>query len=273
MTAPRWPSSAEILEVCVLRQASDQPRTCAWCGRELSGRRTRWCSDRCEGDFLSNHWPQPGRAAAMARDGYACVRCGFVSWREARAARALEDRNPSGMVVWPAPTSFGDWAVALGLITIEEREDMSWDRDPSIDERIRQLPPAIEELIRAERAGWERLADEELARRPSWLGQRHELEVNHIQPVRGVRVAGCHHHLDNLETLCRPCHVQTTRKQILSTRAAGGTRSIACWEGDCSECWADDESCYCQHHATDPAEHARRLASLGPVQPSLEEVG
>jgi 5-methylcytosine-specific restriction endonuclease McrA len=44
-----------------------------------------------------------------------------------------------------------------------------------------------------------------------------ELEVNHIRPLAEVGVkhamAGCHHHLDNLETLCHDCHAKVTAAQ------------------------------------------------------------
>lgn len=41
-----------------------------------------------------------------------------------------------------------------------------------------------------------------------------QLEVNHIAPRRGRGYGpGCHHHLDNLETLCKPCHVAVTNLQ------------------------------------------------------------
>jgi len=38
-------------------------------------------------------------------------------------------------------------------------------------------------------------------------GQGRPIEVNHITPCLGAHgVVSCAHHLDNLETLCRPCH-------------------------------------------------------------------
>lgn len=43
-------------------------------------------------------------------------------------------------------------------------------------------------------------------------------EVNHIIPCKGQHGKwGCHHHSDNLEVLCKPCHKAETARQ----RAAG----------------------------------------------------
>lgn len=43
---------------------------------------------------------------------------------------------------------------------------------------------------------------------------QHQLEVNHIEPRNGQGYGkGCHHHLDNLETLCHNCHVVETKRQ------------------------------------------------------------
>ena len=58
------------------------------------------------------------------------------------------------------------------------------------------------------------------------VGERYTgLEVNHIEPRRGKGYGmGCHHHLSNLETLCRRCHVATTNAQRAALR---GTPSQA----------------------------------------------
>ena len=39
-------------------------------------------------------------------------------------------------------------------------------------------------------------------------------EVNHIEPRNGMGYEpGCHNHQKNLETLCHPCHLKTTKEQ------------------------------------------------------------
>ena len=52
------------------------------------------------------------------------------------------------------------------------------------------------------------------------------LEVNHIVPCRGKhRALDCAHHLDNLETLCLPCHQAHTsslpRARVPESEAGG----------------------------------------------------
>ena len=58
-----------------------------------------------------------------------------------------------------------------------------------------------------------------------WTVTHHErvmvgkLEVNHIEPRKGEGYQnGCWHHLDGVETLCRPCHVEVTQEQLRQWR-------------------------------------------------------
>lgn len=53
------------------------------------------------------------------------------------------------------------------------------------------------------------------------------LEVNHRIPRNGRGYyESCAHHLEGLETLCRPCHAQETSKQIRARRLARGLRIL-----------------------------------------------
>ena len=63
-----------------------------------------------------------------------------------------------------------------------------------------------------------------LWRAPQWesLRQSCSLEVNHRVPRRGGGYhAGCHHHLEGLETLCHRCHAEVTAAQQRAMRAVG----------------------------------------------------
>ncbi|QBP29732.1 HNH endonuclease [Mycobacterium phage Typha] len=54
----------------------------------------------------------------------------------------------------------------------------------------------------------------------AWSRHHPLLEVNHKTPREGRGYAwGCHHHLEGLETLCRPHHQVETRKQAAQRRA------------------------------------------------------
>lgn len=103
--------------------------SCVWCGKDLSGRQTRWCSPACSMDWARNHMWTEARKASRRRDKYACLECGVTEG----------DHN-------------------------------------------------------AERRGW----------------QAHE--VDHVVRAFGKHTTtSCIHHLDNLRTLCHPCHVAKTR--------------------------------------------------------------
>jgi 5-methylcytosine-specific restriction endonuclease McrA len=58
------------------------------------------------------------------------------------------------------------------------------------------------------------------------LRKRHVLEVNHIVPRNGAGYArGCWNHLDNLETLCHPCHLRATSEQRHLRGSKAGSRA------------------------------------------------
>ena len=48
----------------------------------------------------------------------------------------------------------------------------------------------------------------------AWCRHVRPMEVNHKTPILGLHnQSGCHHHLDGLEVLCRPCHLDETARQ------------------------------------------------------------
>lgn len=55
---------------------ADTPGVCDHCGKELKGRRRRWCSQACSDELTRQHDWGWARNAAKRRDGQKCVRCG-----------------------------------------------------------------------------------------------------------------------------------------------------------------------------------------------------
>lgn len=157
------------------------PWTCHRCDKPLPRRQDgephsnrRWCSRECSDEWARQHVWDLARRAALARDDYRCVR-----------RRAHEDED-----------------------------NVRTELEPLVAE----IDAAIEELEGDERWGdeWRDLYDRKLALNDQYQARigAGDLEVNHIEPRRGEGyAAGCHHHLDNLETLCHPCHVEVTTAQ------------------------------------------------------------
>lgn len=249
---------------CPLVQYVGAERTCHWCGGELPKRRSRWCSDECSNAYGNNHWWTPARAAALARDGYRCTECGVLGWADVPASLLwveVADRDLD-----PHPTTREHWAIAFGLLDRADYEEhYPWKEEPARWRRLRKaaddLPESIQELVRREHKPDAR-TQSRWAR--GWSGgARHQLEVDHIRPVRGgPRDDVCENHQDNLRTLCRAHHTEVTRLQIVSARSyGGGSRTIACWEGSCDACWLNLEEeaigCVCPHHRGEPWDDPR----------------
>ena len=53
---------------------------CHWCGKKLSGRRTRWCSTKCSRLAVVNHrWTNARHAIKGRRAEWRCEQCGVVT--------------------------------------------------------------------------------------------------------------------------------------------------------------------------------------------------
>lgn len=70
------------------RYLVDGIRRCAWDGKELTGRRRRWCSDACGHAFAQQHTWSVAREAAKERDGQMCRICGR-GWGAAKVLTLL----------------------------------------------------------------------------------------------------------------------------------------------------------------------------------------
>ncbi len=69
------------LHDCSLAYGDNPDKRCALCGNHLPRGRKRWCSDECSRVYSRNHHWDSARAAALARDGYTCTRCGIEDWQ------------------------------------------------------------------------------------------------------------------------------------------------------------------------------------------------
>jgi 5-methylcytosine-specific restriction endonuclease McrA len=206
---------------CPLVQWNGEKGHCNWCDKELTGRQQRWCSPECTSAYGRNHWWGDARKAALERDGYTCVRCGFVGWVDVPWS-VLEVRWTDDEIDQRG-ANLRDWAVALGLLDLTGFERLGWyEQDRVLKMAYERLPESIHGLVRIEGLmHMGRKAPMSVRQQDSWR-RRHQLEVNHIVPCEGKHsITGCWHHLDGLETLCRPCHLVAGREQRAAKKRQG----------------------------------------------------
>ena len=74
-------------------------------------------------------------------------------------------------------------------------------RGPALDALLRWLLPTIGPL------DWRRLSTEDPELFAAWWAHVSiDLEIDHTEPVWGLRGTGCQNHLNRLRVLCVPCH-------------------------------------------------------------------
>lgn len=150
---------------------------CRQCGGQVARPRRTFCSDSCVHDWKLLHWPSYARALVRKRDKGRCAECGCNTYKVARiirAARKLAERRvrpARGRIVWSK------------LLRTHVRR-------------------------RGERTTTTRLLDAEIREWGFDPRRRTQWDCDHILPrVEGGLGGG----LENLRTLCVPCHKDATR--------------------------------------------------------------
>lgn len=174
--ADRRPHAERLADTCS-QLTGEPPFSCARCADELP--RTK--SGR---PFKNRRWCSPDCEHAWAREHV---------WQVARDAALNRDGHR--------------------CVRSDRHEDEATVR-AALAPQVDALDPALDGDMMGD--DWRRRhrartnLNRELRRRIGAL----DLEVNHIVPRNGDGYGvGCWHHLDNLETLCRSCHVEETTRQ------------------------------------------------------------
>lgn len=172
-----------------------QKGRCAWCGTtDLPKRRKSWCSQKCVDEYLMRSSSSGMRAAVYKRDRGICAICGcnatqeYRKWKLARTeVQRLTQRLLQGIVV-------GWWSIPAGVVNPPTKTELRAFRE----DLLARYAPGNWTPNRS--SGW---------------------DADHIVPV--VEGGGeCS--LDNLRTLCHPCHKRVTAE--LAARRASGRRML-----------------------------------------------
>lgn len=173
-------------------EANRQPR-CVYCGGDLPDRRLRWCSDWCV-RYAQIRCGQSGaiRHALLRRDRAVCQLCGLDTAALEQAFRSAR-RDLEGRITRAYNRQYDrmapDWSTGG---PIWERQTERWARARlRLGLAGRRLHHQL--LIRLEALGFAAAAH----------GNRSFWEADHIVPVsEGGGFCG----LENLRTVCQPCH-------------------------------------------------------------------
>lgn len=84
--------SNDLYKLFPQRTSEDGKKLCRKCGKELSGRRTSWCSDECKFEALTICYPSFARDAVWRRDKGVCAKCGVDAAKLQRAVYRMTQR-------------------------------------------------------------------------------------------------------------------------------------------------------------------------------------
>ncbi len=172
----------------------DEKGCCRWCGTKVKPPRRSWCSQECVDDYMVRNDPQLARAKVETRDRWVCAMCRMDT-------KVLRDRIR--LLYQSAMAMRSTWHRPEGEATGAERDGLrcaSLYRYNEAAQLLREHGIDVPNLglrdpfVRAHRlvtgAG------------PLW-------EMDHTVPVTDGG-AGCG--LENLRTLCLPCHRKETAR-------------------------------------------------------------
>jgi 5-methylcytosine-specific restriction protein A len=159
---------------------------CGWCNATLTGRRTRWCSDACVDEWMVRHDPSWAARKVWRRDHGVCAACGCDTEKQRQAYER-----------------YAHWGAARYH---ERRGYIPGSRT------TRRLGVHSVQSIAAKKYG----IPISRVRGQNWW------DCDHIVPVVEGG-GGCG--LDNLRTLCIPCHKAETK--ALAARLARQRRKSA----------------------------------------------
>lgn len=77
--------SNDLYKLFPPRTSEDGKKLCRNCGKELTGRRTSWCSDECKLEAHIVCYPSFAREAVFRRDKGICSKCGVNAQKLQRA--------------------------------------------------------------------------------------------------------------------------------------------------------------------------------------------
>lgn len=154
---------------------------CRYCGERCPSKRNTFCSAGCVAQWKIRSNPAEARAYVAGRDKGVCASCGTPTCPIFNELHELRSAIPFRAKDGPAVAAYDARAAEL--------RDLGYGTVPL----------------------WERLR----TRRYDWPKEGWFWQMDHITPVaHGGGMAG----LDNLQTLCTPCHKKKTAEQAKARR-------------------------------------------------------